>query len=324
MMLMNLNYLFNKKYYENFPQVQYNEWNKVIIFRKFQASSSKIDFASIESSFTLKTIYPGLLLGLGNTHEIGADLLDIDNPSETEKDRRKTQAEIKLGFTLDYVTGLPIIPGSTVKGVLRGAFSRHPDYIANILNLDEKVVKSSWKNIFEENPGKVIFFDAIPIKPGKDNRLFGIENITPHHEPLKNPIPLTLLKVIPNVEFLFRFGLNRWENSEITASDLLTVFKTILCDLGIGAKTNVGFGAMTDEGIKEQETYFFLESIYNTVKIEATQTARVSSPASGGVKPNLCRNIGCENPVAKRKDGTPLLYCSECIQKHNERKARQI
>ena len=58
---------------------------------------------------------------MSNTHEsgIGGDAPDKDG------------AEIKLGFTLDYVTGLPVIPGSTVKGVLHGAFEHHGEYVAD-------------------------------------------------------------------------------------------------------------------------------------------------------------------------------------------------
>ena len=58
--------------------------------------------------FQLTTTYPGLLTGSGYQHESHA------------------QGEYKLGFFLDHTTGLPVIPGSSVKGVLRSIFE-HKD-----------------------------------------------------------------------------------------------------------------------------------------------------------------------------------------------------
>ncbi len=55
-----------------------------------------------EIEFT--TTYPGLLIGTGYTHQ-------SDN-----------EAEFKMGFYFDHTTGLPCIPGSSVKGVLRSEF----------------------------------------------------------------------------------------------------------------------------------------------------------------------------------------------------------
>jgi CRISPR-associated protein Cmr6 len=61
-------------------------------------------YPETDHQFSLQTTYPGLLLGSGYTHESG--LL----------------GEIKLGFYFDYTSGLPVIPGSSVKGVLRSVF----------------------------------------------------------------------------------------------------------------------------------------------------------------------------------------------------------
>ncbi|MDP2061065.1 MAG: type III-B CRISPR module RAMP protein Cmr6, partial [Flavobacteriaceae bacterium] len=66
------------------------------------------------SKFQLKTIYPGLVCGIGYEHELG-----FTN-------------EFKLGFSFDHTTGLPYIPGSSVKGTLRSAF-KHKGYPKSIL-----------------------------------------------------------------------------------------------------------------------------------------------------------------------------------------------
>lgn len=67
----------------------------------------------------LKTTYPGLIIGGGYVHEV-PDCNDA----------------FKLGFSLDYVTGMPYIPSSSVKGVLRAAFSNF-DYMKEILGIEE-------------------------------------------------------------------------------------------------------------------------------------------------------------------------------------------
>jgi len=83
--------------------------------------------------------------------------------------------------------------------------------------------------------------------------LFGIENITPHraktkgYARLNSPDILQLLKVMPGVVFQFRFILKDSTvevGYPVTAQKKLKLFSEIFRDLGIGAKTNVGFGGV--------------------------------------------------------------------------------
>lgn len=247
---MNLHYLFNVEYYKKLydkepkPKEQeehVKDCNKKLIDAKLQ-SEIYSDFN--QHSFKLKTAYPGLLIGLGYPHETG-----------------KNKEEIKLGFTLDYVTGLPVIPGSTIKGVLRSAFSNHPEYVLDLLQNIENIergqqIKNIENEIFGDRKGdeensvmRDVFYDAVIVKAGKENRLLGLENITPHkaseiqYTGLIEPNPLTLLKVIPNVVFLFRFQLT---DKGLNIDTKLNLFKQILIDMGVGAKTNTGFGVLEE------------------------------------------------------------------------------
>jgi CRISPR-associated protein Cmr6 len=77
---------------------------------------------------------------------------------------------------------------------------------------------------------------------------------------LKGPNSLSLLKVIPGVEYLFRFGCDAWDEGEISVTKLLDLFKNIFCDLGIGAKTNVGFGAMEEVNYKPKKDWCWLSA----------------------------------------------------------------
>lgn len=73
--------------------------NKILSeLKKLEEIFSKTD------GFQLKTSYPGLLIGVGYSHN------------------SLSEGEFQNGFYFDYTTGLPMVPGSSVKGVLRDAF----------------------------------------------------------------------------------------------------------------------------------------------------------------------------------------------------------
>ncbi|MGL4607984.1 MAG: type III-B CRISPR module RAMP protein Cmr6 [Eubacteriaceae bacterium] len=241
----NLNYVFNCEYYELENHI--NEKNEAIKNFEFTTPMCGIEELTDNCNcFQLKVIYPGLLIGIGNPHG---------------KMSARDKEAIELGFTFDYVTGLPYIPGSSVKGTLRNAF-KEPEYIKELLDLNETSdfdVKALEESIFGEIQGeryitspkkRDIFFDAV-IKSDQipNNRIMGLDNITPHRQDLEllelaEPNPLTLVKVRPGIVFQFRFLLI--ESGGINIEQKLRLFKSILKDLGIGAKTNVGYGQFVE------------------------------------------------------------------------------
>ena len=166
--------------------------------------------------FTLTTTYPGLLVGSGNTHE----LPDI-------------KGQAILGFHFDYTTGLPLIQGSSIKGVLRSAF-KHEEYIQELLENKEIEIEKLEEEIFTNRD---IFFDATISQA--NGKILGDDFITPHKEAIKNPIPLRFIKVLPNIGFRFDFELH---DGLLTKEEKLQLFKNIILDFGLGAKTNVGYG----------------------------------------------------------------------------------
>lgn len=198
------------------------------------------------TSLTFRTLYPGLIIGLGLSH---------GTPAE---------GDLKCGFQFDYATGLPIIPGSSVKGVLRSVFP-DPDikeqnernmqkarYIARLLReqkikLDERnmfsAVRQLAKQIFEHDEAKRfgmdVFMDAILTGPSTGEFLAD-DYLTPHDK-YKDPVPIQFLKVLPDIEFTFFFKLTAFKIGEKEV-DKLDLFRSILEDVGIGAKTNVGYG----------------------------------------------------------------------------------
>jgi len=193
--------------------------------------------------FELQTAYPGLLVGTGLPHSFGG------------------KGEAALGLTLDYVTGMPYIPGSSVKGALRSAFA-HEEYICNLLadvNVTGKINISELEAHIFGNPvdkkktqfdvslhEQDIFYDAVVVSKGK---ILATDSITPHRTnpellELAAPNPITMMRIRPDVKFRFQFCLK--ESCGVTPEQKLRIFMNILLDLGIGAKTNVGYGSFVD------------------------------------------------------------------------------
>lgn len=247
-MATNIGHLYYKQYFNGLqlhrntgkPKLE-NPINQQLLDLQLTKYTDLIEIPYKEPPVSLTTIYPGLLIGSGYTHEVGGK--EIEN-------------ELKLGFFFDHTTGVPVIPGSSVKGMLRSAFKKaNGDYIKEILEhlgIEYKREISELEKAIFENSDSVsvykrdIFFDAYPVNSGNINTTFLANDYITHHEnPLKNPNPVQFLKILPNVQFQFNFKLQN--NGGLTAEQKKDLFKQILLDLGIGAKTNVGYGQFTDK-----------------------------------------------------------------------------
>ncbi len=192
----------------------------------------------ITQGFTLTTMYPGLLYGTGYPHNV------------------KAEGAITVGFALDYVTGLPIIQGSSLKGTLRSFFpdkkkSLSAEWGALLKDLIKPTQVISEKDIARFFEDEDVFLGAFPIVESNCKNILAGENITPHDaENLKNPVPIAMLKVKPEVKYRFLFQLtdSTLDNGQVfTKDDKLELYKKLILLGGIGAKTNVGFGQFRDD-----------------------------------------------------------------------------
>lgn len=219
-------------------------------------------------SFKLQTIYPGLVTGIGMAHATGME------------------GEGKLGMAFDYTSGLPYIPGSSVKGLLRSMFpvmqknkkrdknaekhlSEKRQYMMSVWDdvrnrwtgkgdlpsLEENDLDKLAELIFEGQSGQTflsvydrdMFFDAKIVGNYEEKGILDFDYIAPHKDALKNPIPIKFLKILPNVSFVFKFRLHDSKlpsGKVIPAEAKKMLFKEILTTIGIGAKTNVGYGQL--------------------------------------------------------------------------------
>ena len=202
---------------------------------------------------------PGLLIGSGLAHGLTG-----------------SEEDVKTGLQFDYTSGLPVIPGSSVKGVIRSAFptikedkeqSNEADaeklnYIKSLiadipefssLVLEDNDILELGNQMFNHGD---IFADALLVGYGTRMKQHGPvkqvlteDYITPHTGgPLAQPIPIKIVKVAPGVTFAFCFKFNE---TKIVARVVSASMKKALCaailqDLGVGAKTNVGYGVLKE------------------------------------------------------------------------------
>ena len=265
----NLGWLFYKDYYRQEPNVDFistqgkESDTTADFFRKtnqritaYQLNSESPLVAAFNNHFgtplQLKTIYPGLITGSGLPHQTGS------------------KGEFKLGFQFDYTTGLPYIPGSSIKGTLRSMFPfslKDKGSTKRILPEYRKERMEYIRDLIIEvtNINEISF-----VADSKDGVMLSDDYITPHGEnPLKDPKPILFLKIRPDVTINFYFKLctthlykekvcsskqieeikkqNDFSSSDykmITAHQKRNLFEKILLCIGIGAKTNIGYGQL--------------------------------------------------------------------------------
>ena len=230
----NMHYVFHREYFDGLEFLSKNaqdveERNQAV----FSFAFPKEDlFAGLREmpdfhAFQLVTTYPGLLIGMGNPHDA------------------KLDGAIKLGFSFDYVTGLPYLPGSSLKGVLRSRFpgkyngeekTDREILIGAYLGRDDIDAETLETELFENDN---IFLGAFPTD--WPDGMLSLEYITPHKE-FQDPVPISLLKIKPNVCFEFGFLLR--DATQIDAAQTCALFRELIMESGAGAKTNVGFGRM--------------------------------------------------------------------------------
>lgn len=203
------------------------------------------------NQFELATTYPGLLIGAGYLHPV---------PQKAGDDG---ESDFQQGFFFDWTTGAPVIPGSTVKGVLRSVFPRRGDgaeiraekarYVSQALGgaagaevADPEAFAAALEPLLFEG-GRMAFFDAYVMGVPADGCVFKEDFITPHrHGAFQDPVPLRLLKIGPGVRFRFPFRLAEIEvgGTAFKGGHLKSFFQTVLLDFGVGAKRNVGYGGL--------------------------------------------------------------------------------
>ncbi|MCC5937997.1 MAG: type III-B CRISPR module RAMP protein Cmr6 [Lunatimonas sp.] len=243
---------------EHAEKENYQTLSESIVSQPLKHLREDVFFAA--HSFELSLTYPGLLIGSGYQHESGAE------------------GESKIGFYFDYTTGLPEVPGSSVKGMLRSNFPGNKEgeleaakieWISTLINeilekqgksvniegdqlrrlemeIFEGVDYSKPDGNFLSSYRRDCFYGALLSPANRRSYPFlGTDYVTPHPDWFKDPVPLMFLKVMPGIILLFNFRLfDSMVIPEVTKEVKLELFKQLLMARGIGAKTNVGYGQL--------------------------------------------------------------------------------
>ncbi len=177
----------------------------------------------------------------------------------------------ETSMTLHHIYGIPYIPGSAIKGVVRNhiiteEFGEDKNGSLDLKHAENRALKDQgFCDIFgcpkesfykESRQGKVIFFDALPLSEPKIKQ--DIMNV---HYPdyyggnkppadYQNPIPIYFLTV-EDAKFEFMIGIKEKDNTAIQKGIFEGKYpldvgfewmKKALNEHGIGAKTAVGYG----------------------------------------------------------------------------------
>ncbi len=236
-------------------------------FNKILQVNAKDESLNLSHSFTLKTIYPGLIIGSGYVHGLSSE------------------EDVKMGFYFDHTSGIPTLPGSSIKGVLRSLFGygknehykeEKREFIRELLDKPTLDVDALAEMIFE---GKK---DNKPLSIYKRDKFYeariiqtagGIlqeDYITPHKnskrkkdkngeliaDQLCDPNPIKIVKVRGGTSFELSFELHDSDvvGVRVTADEKLKLFFELLQFHGIGAKTNVGYGQFESKDAQKMMT----------------------------------------------------------------------
>ena len=200
-------------------------------------------------SFTAKVQYPGLVVGMANP-----------TMNSIKEGGSQKNEEFKTGFTFDYVSGLPYIPGSSIKGILRESIKKYKEDVSKYLGIKENIdlsISNLIDMLFGDDQGsnecsntevfkRDVFFDAMIIDGDERGFILKEDFITPHFE-FENPKPIRILALKPEVKIKFYFMMKRDEIGGIACHKRFDLYKGLLLDLGVGAKTNTGYGKLVEE-----------------------------------------------------------------------------
>lgn len=203
---------------------------------------------------------------------------------------------LENGFAFLNPYGLPYLPGSGVKGVMRQAARElaSGDWGDNHGWDDVAITvlfgKESQDGDTEYFRGVLTFWDVIPQIKGDS---LAVEIMTPHQghyyqngqspHDSGQPVPISFLTVPAGSGFTFHVQCNlfRLQNSALKLAQnsqwkklLEAAFEHAFAWLGFGAKTAVGYGAMTEDQQKKAEQQMALNKQQEIARKEREKVAR--------------------------------------------------
>ena len=246
----------------------------------------KFKFFKVDKNTIVLNVQPDYskidIKAIAEKHKHSIEKLSIESESIILKPEWRmviglgNESVYETSMTLHHIYGIPYIPGSAIKGVVRShiiteEFAQDGNGQIELKHAEERALKKQWfcdifgcpKNSFynESRQGKIIFFDAFPLSEPQ----IKVDVMNPHYGPYysnsmgkippadyHNPNPIFFLTV-EDTEFRFILGINEKANTDVQKGIFegkrplevtCEYIKKALSEHGIGAKTAVGYGYM--------------------------------------------------------------------------------
>jgi CRISPR type III-B/RAMP module RAMP protein Cmr6 len=174
----------------------------------------------------------------------------------------------EVGMRLHGTYGAPVLPGSALKGVARAMARDDKDNYADYgrAAFGNEVGATADTAAGTAKAGTATFLDALPDPPGNAAGAIAIDVVNPHapgyyrtagQEPpadYQQPIPVQFLTVSSAVSFRVHVLGRRPhdDEAELAADQARDWLLAGLAELGIGAKTNAGYGYLVELAEDEQ------------------------------------------------------------------------
>jgi len=162
------------------------------------------------------------------------------------------ESPLEVGLTLHHTYGMPVIPGSALKGLCRRAALRLRD--AGKMSTDQFVVLFGSDAESARSASYAVFWDAWYDPQSFEGKPLKRDVVTVHHpryyrtrgeewpSDFDNPNPVAFVVVRPRARFLFSISAASSAWCDYAAH----LLQWGLTHLGVGAKTNAGYGYFED------------------------------------------------------------------------------
>jgi CRISPR type III-B/RAMP module RAMP protein Cmr6 len=240
-----------------------------------------------------------------------------------------------VGLYCDHTTGLPLIPGTALKGLVSTwacweanqdrLYEEQPHLQTTRAALARRILGDNSRS-GSEGAGDVIFVGGFPITPPR----LGLDIVNPHHEPdgraKARLTPNTFLCIEPGTLWRFVFFVRAGvDNAASLLQQTHTWLEEALTQIGIGAKTAAGYGrfgepckAPTGPGPSGQPGPTPQVDIQSDYPNEATFRNRVLSK----LNPGQLENLKSEIPLLKK--AANQAWCERLKQLLARRDYREI
>lgn len=283
-------------YHDKYNKIRKDTINKLLDKKHFdQANFCNALSFKYETVILKAKLKSPLITGIGETH-----------PHE-------------ISMVFDHNLGIPYIPASGIKGIVRFAhtlsllFDKDGNFTDKYIEeekgkevIKENNEKTSIPQLFgtQEKRGRVIFLDVYPEKmpdlhidimnPHYGDYYSDDKHKTPPGDYL-NPVPIKFLTVAKDTVFMFRALVDK--DGAGLPEKVKGALRKALTEEGVGAKTAVGYGLF--DQLKEEESDSVIESIKKKEEKKASDAEEAIAKAEAERLKNMTEEEIMKEKIAK-------------------------